>query len=93
MDTNPICLIAGTDSGVIAPAQAIVVSSLAKFRIPATDGRVTSCAADRVPDNTASVRAETPANVNEGIVHSGTSVSRSSMRRFGEPCAVWWKVV
>jgi hypothetical protein len=46
-----------------------------------------------VPDNTASVRAEAPANVKEGIAHSGTSVSRSSMCRFGEPCALLWKMV
>ena len=44
IDAKPIFLISGTASGVVAPPQATVVSSLAKFCTPGTVCLVTCCA-------------------------------------------------
>ena len=44
IELKPIFLISGTASGVVAPPQATVVSSLAKLLAPGTVGFVTCCA-------------------------------------------------
>src|SRR6266550_384292 len=54
IDLNPIFFSSGTASGVVAPPQATVVSSLAKLVTPGTVGLVTCCAdAARPPKNAA----------------------------------------
>src|SRR2546428_13147218 len=46
IDASPIFLLSATDAGVIAPAQATVVSTFAKFWTPGMDSFVTfDCAA------------------------------------------------
>src|SRR5258705_2157513 len=45
IDANPSFLISGTPSGFVAPPQATVVSSRAKFATPGTSDFVTCCAA------------------------------------------------
>src|SRR4051794_9105895 len=44
IEAKPILFSSGTASGVVAPPQATVVSSLAKFIAPGTVGLVTCCA-------------------------------------------------
>src|SRR6202030_1350419 len=51
IDAYPIFFSSGTASGVVAPPQATVVSSLAKLVTPGTDCLVTCCAyAGRAPN-------------------------------------------
>src|SRR5580765_6204766 len=57
IDANPSFLISGTPSGFVAPPQATVVSSRAKFATPGTSDFVTCCAAaGRANANARSIR-------------------------------------
>ncbi len=60
IDAKPIFFSSGTASGVVAPPQATVVSSLAKFWTPGTVCLVTCCAdAAREPNAVATMRTKT----------------------------------
>src|SRR5689334_14965171 len=48
MALNPIFAISGTDSALVAPAQATVVSRRAKLRTPSTSGLLTCCIPSRL---------------------------------------------
>src|SRR5262249_26044600 len=72
IDANPNFLSSGTASGVVAPPQATVVSSLAKLLAPGTVGRVT-CAfagAAHMKDRNPAVRMD---DVSNFIVNSSGS--------------------